>query len=79
MPFSQKSGDAFKAREPEKPRVIIRAFSQDTKTVVTIADNAGGIPEAITGKIIDFIFRPRNRAEARESACISKKNGYWCG
>ena len=48
--------DAFKARETEKPRVIIRAFAEDTKTVVTIADNAGGIPEAIIGKIFDFYF-----------------------
>jgi PAS domain S-box-containing protein len=50
------SRDAFKARGTEKPRVIIRAFAEDTKTVVTIADNAGGIPEAITGKIFDFYF-----------------------
>jgi PAS domain S-box-containing protein len=48
--------DALKARETEKPRVIIRAFAEDTKTVVTIADNAGGIPEAIIDKIFDFYF-----------------------
>jgi signal transduction histidine kinase len=48
--------DAFKARKTEKPRIIIRAFAEDTKTVVTIADNAGGIPETIIGKIFDFYF-----------------------
>jgi len=48
--------DAFKARETKKPRVIIKAFSEDTNTVVTIADNAGGIPDAIIGKIFDFSF-----------------------
>jgi C4-dicarboxylate-specific signal transduction histidine kinase len=56
MPFSQKSGDAFMARETKKPMVIIRAFSEDSKTAVTIADYAGGIPDAITGKIFDFHF-----------------------
>lgn len=48
--------DAFKARGTENARVIIRAFAEDTKTVVTIADNAGGIPEAIMGRIFDFYF-----------------------
>ena len=48
--------DALKTRETEKPRVIIRAFAEDTKTVVTISDNAGGIPEAIMDKIFDFYF-----------------------
>jgi PAS domain S-box-containing protein len=48
--------EALKARETEKPRIIIRAFAEDTKTVVTIADNAGGIPEAIMDKIFDFYF-----------------------
>lgn len=48
--------DVFKARETEKPRVIIRAFAEDSKTVITIEDNAGGIPDAIIGKIFDFHF-----------------------
>jgi PAS domain S-box-containing protein len=48
--------DAFKARATEKPRVIIRAFAKDSLTVVTITDNAGGIPAAIIGKIFDFYF-----------------------
>jgi PAS domain S-box-containing protein len=48
--------DVFKARGTEKPRVIIRAFAEDDKAVVTITDNAGGISEAIKGKIFDFYF-----------------------
>jgi PAS domain S-box-containing protein len=48
--------DAFRARETEKPRVMINAFAEDNKSVVTIADNAGGIPEAIIGRIFDFYF-----------------------
>jgi PAS domain S-box-containing protein len=48
--------DAFFSRGTEKPRVRIRAFAEDSKTVVTITDNAGGIPEAIIGRIFDFYF-----------------------
>jgi PAS domain S-box-containing protein len=48
--------DALRARQTEKPRVIIRAFAEGSKTVVSISDNAGGIPEAIIGKIFDFYF-----------------------
>jgi signal transduction histidine kinase len=48
--------DVFRARETEKPRVIIRAFAKDNKTVVTITDNAGGIAETIIDKIFDFYF-----------------------
>ncbi len=48
--------DVFRARGTEKPTVIIRAFSEGNNTIVTIEDNAGGIPETIIGKIFDFYF-----------------------
>ena len=32
------------------------AFAEDRKTVVTVTDNAGGIPEAIISKIFDIYF-----------------------
>ncbi len=48
--------DVFRKRETEKPRVVIRAFAEKSKSVVTVTDNAGGIPEAIIGKIFDFYF-----------------------
>jgi signal transduction histidine kinase len=48
--------DVFRARGTEKPKVMIRAFAEDSKTVVIIADNAGGIPKAIIDKIFDFYF-----------------------
>lgn len=47
--------DAFLERKEEKARVIrVRTFCEDGRTVLTIADNAGGIPE----EIIDKIFEP---------------------
>jgi signal transduction histidine kinase len=48
--------DVFRARGTEKPTVIIRAFSEGNNTIVTIEDNAGGIPETIIDKIFDFYF-----------------------
>jgi PAS domain S-box-containing protein len=48
--------DAFRTRGTEKPRIRIRAFAEDSKTVVTITDNAGGIPETAIDKIFDFYF-----------------------
>jgi len=52
--------DAFLARMDEKPRVIaIEMFNQGERAVVTIADNAGGIPEAILDKIFDPYFTTR--------------------
>ncbi|RQW89831.1 MAG: PAS domain S-box protein [Geobacter sp.] len=48
--------DVFRKRGTEKPRVMIRAFAEVSKSVVTVTDNAGGIPEAIIDKIFDFYF-----------------------
>ncbi|ACH39545.1 sensor histidine kinase, PAS and PAS domain-containing [Citrifermentans bemidjiense Bem] len=51
------SRDAFLAREEIANRAItIRTFSEDGKTVLTISDNAGGIPEEIRDKIFDAYF-----------------------
>jgi two-component system, NtrC family, C4-dicarboxylate transport sensor histidine kinase DctB len=52
--------DAFLARRLDRARTIaIEIFSQGEKSVVTIADNAGGIPEEILGKIFDPYFTTR--------------------
>jgi PAS domain S-box-containing protein len=40
----------------EKPRVKINAFAEGDAAVVTITDNAGGIPEDIIGKVFDLYF-----------------------
>jgi two-component system, NtrC family, C4-dicarboxylate transport sensor histidine kinase DctB len=46
--------DAFLAGKAATPTITIRVYSEAGKTVVTISDNAGGVPEAI----IDNIFEP---------------------
>jgi len=48
--------DILMARGTERARVILRAFAEENKAVVTIEDNGGGIPEAIKDRIFDFYF-----------------------
>ena len=52
--------DAFLAAKSDRPRQIrIEMFQQGGRSVVTIADNAGGIPEEILEKIFDPYFTTR--------------------
>jgi C4-dicarboxylate-specific signal transduction histidine kinase len=48
--------DAFKERRVEKPLMKIKAFADGMNAVVTITDNAGGIPDPIIGKLFDIYF-----------------------
>uniref|UniRef100_C6DZP1 histidine kinase n=1 Tax=Geobacter sp. (strain M21) TaxID=443144 RepID=C6DZP1_GEOSM len=48
--------DAFLERQTEHPVIRVHSGSEQGKTVVTIADNAGGIPEEIIDKIFDAYF-----------------------
>ena len=48
--------DAFAEREISRPKVLITIGTEESRAVVTIADNAGGIPEEIIGKIFDPYF-----------------------
>ena len=43
-------------RKVDKPAISIRLMTEGSKTVVTITDNAGGIPEEIIGKIFEPYF-----------------------
>ena len=48
--------DAFADREVAFPKITIEVAVQGGRTIVTITDNAGGIPEAILDKIFDPYF-----------------------
>jgi two-component system, NtrC family, C4-dicarboxylate transport sensor histidine kinase DctB len=48
--------DALLHRKPEDPNIRVRLFVEGKKAVVTITDNAGGIPEDIIDKIFDPYF-----------------------
>jgi len=48
--------DALLERRPERAKVTVTISREGGKGVVTIADNAGGIPEGIIGKIFEPYF-----------------------
>ncbi|HBA90209.1 MAG TPA: hypothetical protein DCZ75_20075 [Geobacter sp.] len=48
--------DAFGEQERTDAKIAVRSWEENGKAVVTIADNAGGIPEEIIGKIFDAYF-----------------------
>ena len=48
--------DALSERKAGSPMVMINLYTEGGKSVVTIADNAGGIPEEIMDRIFDPYF-----------------------
>jgi len=48
--------DALIERETDDRRVTITIFTEGSRSVVTVADSAGGVPEGIMGKIFDPYF-----------------------
>jgi two-component system C4-dicarboxylate transport sensor histidine kinase DctB len=58
--------DALLERGVESPRIHVRLFREGEKKVVTISDNAGGIPEALRDRVFEPYF-------------TTKKNGTGIG
>ncbi|HEX9022289.1 MAG TPA: ATP-binding protein, partial [Geobacteraceae bacterium] len=48
--------DAFKENEIASPRIVIRAFREEDRAVITVTDNGGGIPDNAMGRIFDLYF-----------------------
>ncbi|HEY3309928.1 MAG TPA: ATP-binding protein [Desulfuromonadaceae bacterium] len=48
--------DVFRDRKIVEPRLTIRIFCESGRSVITIGDNAGGIPEEIIGRVFDAYF-----------------------
>jgi signal transduction histidine kinase len=55
--------DALTERKVSSPRVEISLFREGERTVATIADNAGGIPDGISEKIFDPYFSTKDAAK----------------
>jgi PAS domain S-box-containing protein len=46
--------DALRDGKTEKPKIMIKGIAEGNRAVVTIADNAGGIPEPMVNSIFDL-------------------------
>jgi two-component system, NtrC family, C4-dicarboxylate transport sensor histidine kinase DctB len=73
--------DALLTRKPADPTVRVRLFSERGKAVVTITDNAGGVPEEIMDKIFDPYFTTKGPEQGTGiglfmSKTIIEKNMY---
>jgi len=66
--------DALREREVEKPRIDITAFADGDNMVVTIADNAGGIPDESIGRIFDLYFTTKESSGGTGIGLYMSKN-----
>ncbi len=57
--FLSNAKDIFIERKTPNPRVILRLFKQDGRSVLTVRDNGGGISKDIIGKIFEPYFSAR--------------------
>jgi len=48
--------DAFRERGTAEPKITVRIGRNDARSVVTIADNAGGISDDVIGRVFDPYF-----------------------
>jgi PAS domain S-box-containing protein len=80
--------DAIVERNIESPRITIKIARQGNRSIVTIADNAGGIPEELLERIFEPYFTTKNETrgsgiglymaktiiEKNMQGCISVRN-----
>jgi len=52
--------EVFSERQTGEPMIRIRAFREGSRTVVTVIDNGGGIPEAVMDRIFEPYFTTRS-------------------
>ncbi len=66
------SREACIERRIANATIAVRLFKDNDKSVVTIADNAGGIPEEIIGKVFDPYFSTKESGGAGIGLYMSK-------
>jgi PAS domain S-box-containing protein len=66
--------DAFMERGTENPRINIKALADGDNAVVTITDNAGGIPEESVGRIFDLYFTTKESSGGTGIGLYMSKN-----
>jgi len=66
--------DALSERGVENPRIDITAFADGDNTVVTITDNAGGIPDESIGRIFDLYYTTKESSGGSGIGLYMSKN-----
>ena len=66
--------DAFSDRTIADPFVSIRIYTENGRAVVTIADNAGGIPEEIIDRIFEPYFTTKEQGKGTGIGLYMSKN-----
>jgi C4-dicarboxylate-specific signal transduction histidine kinase len=57
------AGDALQERNSPDPRVAVSVFTEDGRSVVTIADNGGGIQVAVLDRIFEPYFTTKEQGK----------------
>jgi PAS domain S-box-containing protein len=66
--------DAFMERVVENPRINVKAFVDGDNTVVTITDNAGGVPDLSIESIFDLNFTTKESSGGTGIGLYMSKN-----
>ena len=66
--------DAFIERGVENPRINIKAFADRDNTVVTITDNAGGVPDVSIESIFNLNFTTKESSGGTGIGLYMSKN-----
>lgn len=66
--------DAFSGQTREDPFVSVRVCTENGKAVVTIADNAGGIPPEIIDRIFEPYFTTKEQGKGTGIGLYMSKN-----
>ncbi|GFO56639.1 hypothetical protein GMSM_36460 [Geomonas sp. Red276] len=68
------SMDAFSTARCRDPRIEVRLFGEGGKAVLTIADNAGGIPDEVIGRIFEPYFTTKEQGKGTGIGLFMAKN-----
>ncbi|HJV67360.1 MAG TPA: response regulator [Geomonas sp.] len=66
--------DAFAGRRCDEPRIEVDVFGEEGRSVLTIADNAGGIADDIVGRIFEPYFTTKEQGKGTGIGLFMAKN-----